>query len=157
MSEGPGWFLEEGAGGKLALTDEAGRRHEGVEPVRAFPLTAPVEGVSLCDAAGREVAWVGRLDELPEATRRMIERRLARRDFVPVIRRVLSVSGAVEPTEWAVETDRGRTKFLLLNEDDVHLLAGHAALITDSHGVRYLLPDARALDAVSRRLLERFL
>jgi hypothetical protein len=30
-------------------------------------------------------------------------------------------------------------------------------LITDAHGIRYLIPDVEALDAHSRRLLERYL
>ena len=30
-------------------------------------------------------------------------------------------------------------------------------LIVDSHGIRYLIPDYRTLDATSRRLLERYI
>ena len=79
-----------------------------------------------------------------------------RREFVPVVRRILSVS-AVEPSEWRVETDRGPTRFLLNSEDDVCPLDDHRALVTDANGIRYLIPDLRQLDATSRRLLERFL
>jgi hypothetical protein len=39
----------------------------------------------------------------------------------------------------------------------VHPLDGHRALLTDANGLRYLIPDVRALDAHSRRLLERYL
>ena len=66
-------------------------------------------------------------------------------------------SAVVEPSEWEVETDRGRTRFLLKSEDDVHPLDECTALITDAHGVRYLIPDTRQLDPASRRRLERFL
>ena len=31
------------------------------------------------------------------------------------------------------------------------------ALVIDAHGIRYLIPDTRTLDATSRRLLERYL
>src|SRR6185437_9182628 len=103
------------------------------------------------------ILWIDDLDELPAPLVRQIEEELARREFVPVIRRVVNVSAPVEPSEWEVETDRGRTRFLLNNEDDVHELSEHRALITDAHGIRYLIPDIRHLDAVSRRLLERYL
>lgn len=142
-------------GGRLVLTDAAGAH--GVEPVRAFPLSAPREGVSLCDGGGKELLWIESLDAVEPEARRLIEERLAQRAFVPVLRRVLAVSSAVEPSEWEVETDRGRTRFVLKNEDDVHLLDDHAALITDAHGIRYLIADVRGLDGPSRRLLERFL
>jgi hypothetical protein len=76
---------------------------------------------------------------------------------VPTLRRVLRVSAVVEPSEWEVETDRGVTKFLLNSDEDVYPLSGGRALVTDSHGIRYLIDDLAALDANSRRLLERYL
>ena len=36
-------------------------------------------------------------------------------------------------------------------------VAGHRVLITDSRKLRYQVPDTRALDAGSRRILERYL
>ena len=51
----------------------------------------------------------------------------------------------------------GRTSFVLNSEDDVHELATNRALVTDGHGIRYLIPDIEGLDAHSRRLLERYL
>lgn len=151
------WSLHADARGRLVLTDAAGRQHVGAEPVRAFPLSAPRRGVSICDARGRELVWIDDLDALPAAVRVQVEERLGRREFVPVIRRVVRVSAAVEPSEWQVETDRGGTRFLLKSEDDVHALDDHTALITDANGIRYLIADTRQLDAHSRRLLERFL
>jgi Domain of unknown function (DUF1854) len=145
------------AWGRLVLTDADGRRHTGVEPVRTFPLSDPRHGVALCDADGREVLWVEDLDGLPPPLHRQLEEELARREFVPVIRRVVRVSAPVDPSEWEVETDRGRTHFVLNSEDDVHRLDEDRALVTDAHGIRYLIPDTRQLDAASRRLLERYL
>ena len=74
-----------------------------------------------------------------------------------MLRRVLSISTTMEPSEWEVETDRGRTRFVLNSEDDIHPLDDHRALLHDAHGVRYLIPDTRTLDPTSRRLLERYL
>jgi hypothetical protein len=156
-TKAPLFALSTDAWGRLVLTDAAGRQHVGVEPVRAFPVSAPAHGVSVCDADGREVLWIDRLDGLPPALSRLLEEELARREFVPVLRRIVGISAPSEPSEWEVETDRGPTRFLLNNEDDVHRLDGHRAMIKDVHGIRYLIPDTRALDAASRRLLERYL
>ena len=82
---------------------------------------------------------------------------LARREFVPHIRRIVKVSTDVEPPEWEVETDRGPTRFLLNSGDDIRRLSPMSALVIDVHGTRYLIEDTRKLDAVSRRLLERYL
>lgn len=153
----PGWRLEHDPFGRLVLTDAAGRRHVGAHAVRAFPLSAPDRGVAIVDARGRELVWIDDLAALPSPLRQQVEADLARHQFVPVVERVVSISAAVEPSEWRVETDRGPTRFLLKNEDDVHPLDDHTALVTDAHGIRYLIPDVRRLDPHSRRLIERFL
>lgn len=149
--------LSHDAWGRLVLTDAQGRTHSGVELVRAFPLSDPRYGIAVCDSGGHEILWIEQLDKLPSALAQQIDEELARREFVPIIRRILQVSAPVEPSEWEIETDRGCTRFLLNNEDDVHRLDEHRALLTDAHGIRYLIPDTRQLDAVSRRLLERYL
>jgi len=142
--------------GRLVFTDTGGGQHVGVEPVRSFPISDPDRGISVCDAQGHELVWIERLDDVPPPVRRLLEEHLARREFLPVLRRILRIS-TMEPTEWEVETDRGPTTFLLNSEDDVRRLDDHRALIKDAHGIRYFIPDTRALDAASRRLLERYL
>jgi hypothetical protein len=139
------------------LVDEADKEHVGVEPVRCFPITDPARGISLVSAAGHEVVWIDSLQSLPEGVRQLLEEEMARREFMPQLQRVLHVSGTVEPTEWEVETDRGRTRFLLNSEDDVRRLDGKRAMVHDADGIRYLIPDLDALDAHSLRLLERYL
>ena len=138
------------------LTDAAGRQYVGVEPVRSFPISDPGRGISVCDAEGHELVWVERLDDLPAPVRRLLEDHLARREFLPVLRRIRKIS-TLEPSEWEVETDRGATRFVLNSEDDVRRLDDRRALIIDAHGIRYFIPDTQALDPASRRLLERYL
>jgi hypothetical protein len=153
----PAFRLHRDAFGRLVLTDAAGREHVGVLVARAFPFSAPREGMALLDSAGREVLWVPHLDDLPEEQRRAVEDELGRREFVPVIRRVYKVAPRVEPSEWDVDTDRGRTRFVLNSPDDVRRLDDRRAIVSDAHGVRYLVPDLGTLDAASRRWLERYL
>ncbi len=143
--------------GRLVLTDDEGREHAGVEVVRGFPITAPRRGISLLGTDGRELVWIEALDEVEEPTRQLLEEELPRREFLPQLRRVLRVSGVVEPTEWEVETDRGVARFILNSEDDVRRLGEGRAMVIDAHGIRYLIANVEALDPLSRRLLERYL
>lgn len=149
--------LARDAFGRLVLTDAQGVHHEGVTPVRAFPIAAPDEGVSLVDTHGHELAWIARLSALPEAPRQLLQEELALREFTPVIERLEAVSTFGTPSSWAVATDRGQAIFVLKSEDDIRRLADGALLITSSHGVQFAVRDRMALDAASRRLLERFL
>ena len=153
----PAWRLERHASGRLLFTDAEGRVHEGVVPVRAFPLAAPDEGVSLVDTGGHEVLWIEQLGALPEAVRQLVQDELGLRDFVPEIRRLKSVSSFGTPSVWAVETDRGDTSFVLKGEEDIRRIGRTALLIAGAEGVQYSVPDMTALDRHSRRLLERFL
>ena len=142
--------------GRLVLLDADGLRHVGVEAVRAFPFSDPSRCVALCDPEGREVAWVGDLEELTASVREVLEEELATHEFVPVLRRIVRISGDSTPADWDVETDRGPTRFSLKAEEDVRRLGPHQTLIVDAHGTRFLIPDIRALDAHSKRLLERY-
>jgi hypothetical protein len=143
--------------GRLVLTDAEGRQHVGVEAVRGFPISDPRYGIALVDPGGREHLWIESLDHLPESERSLLEEELSRREFLPILRRVLRVSGIAEPTVWHAETDRGSVRFTLSSEDDVRRLNGGQAMIIDSHGIRYLIRDVDALDATTRRILERYL
>lgn len=151
--------LERNPHGQLVAHGDDGVVHLGVLPVRAFPLSAPDDGgLSLQGPDGRELAWWPALADVPPALRALIEEELAQREFVPVIRRIVKVSSFSTPSTWAVETDRGSTDFVLKGEEDIRRLdAAGRLLITDDHGLTFLVPDRYALDRASRRLLERFL
>lgn len=142
--------------GRLVFVSPEGLAHE-VMPVRAFPITAAGEGISLISRDGHELAWIARLSDLPEAQRSMLESELADREFMPAIRRILNVSSFATPSNWEVETDRGNARLQLKGEDDIRRLPGGMLLIADSHGGQFLIRDLHALDRHSRRLLDRFL
>ena len=149
--------LQRTQSGRLVFTDADGLSHAGVVPVRAFPIAAPDEGISLVNAEGHEVAWVEDLRAVAPAARALLEEELALRDFVPEITRLKSVSSFGTPSVWTVETDRGETSFILKGEEDIRRLARTGLLIAGSQGVQYSVRDMTALDRASRRLLERFL
>lgn len=149
--------LQLDAFGRLVLTDLDGRSHEGVTPVRAHPISAPDEGLSLVGSDGHELAWVARLVDLPEGPRQLLEAELRQREFHPTLTRLIQVSTFSTPSVWTIETDRGGFEFILRSEEDIRRLGEGRLLITSSHGVQINLPDRWALDRHSKRLLERFL
>ena len=142
--------------GRLVLTDAAGNIHEGVVP-HAYPISAPLEGVALVATDGRELAWIEQLSELPDATRQLIEEELASREFIPEISKLIQVSTFATPSIWDVETDRGRTRFILKAEDDIRRINQSTLLIADSNGIHFLIRDFQKLGCESRKLLDRFL
>ena len=81
----PDFSLIRDSYGRLVLTAKNGETHEGVVPVRAFPIAAPDEGIALINAEGHEVGWADRLVDLPPALSQLIEEELASREFVPEI------------------------------------------------------------------------
>lgn len=149
--------LERDAFGRLVLTDAQGERHVGVTPVRAFPLSAPGEGISLVGSEGRELVWIDRVEVLPAQTRALLEEELAVRDFAPTLLKLHKVSSFGVPSTWTVSTDRGDTTFVLKAEEDIRRLEGGALLIASAHGVQFRIADTKTLDRASRKLLERFL
>jgi hypothetical protein len=149
--------LGRNAFGRLVFTGADGMVHEGVVPVRAFPIAAPGEGLSLVSADGHELAWVERLDALPPAQRALLEELLAEREFVPEIQQLLEVSTFSTPSTWTVRTDRGTTRFVLKGEEDIRRTSRTMLLIADSQGLQFVVRDLAALDRHSKRLLERFL
>lgn len=156
MTQSPAMVLKTDAFGHLVLEVD-GVTHVGVTPVRAFPLSDPDRAISFCDAKGHEVWQLPDLAQLAPEMRRLLETEIARREFIPEVKRVLDISAGSEPTTWHVDTDRGERRFQLPSEDHVRRLGSDGALVTDEHGVRHRIRSIAALDGHSRRLLRRYL
>ena len=153
-----GWTLLCDAFGKLVLTNAQGECHVGVVPVRAFPIQSPEVGISMVDVDGHEVAWIEELNTVAEPAQTLIRTELGSREFMPVISTIVSVTSFSTPCTWAVETDRGDTEFVLRGDEDIRRIGtAGSLLVTDSHGIQFLIRDHLALDAHSRKILDRFL
>ncbi len=139
---------------RVLLRDERGNTFADVRVVPLFPLTEPEHWIAICDHTGRELACIRDPLALPAASRAVLELALARRVFLPIIRRITLVSGHGEPCEWQVETDRGPTHFVLASEEHVRRLGSNQVAVTDSTGLRYLIDDVTGLDHKSRRVVE---
>ena len=143
--------------GRLTLIDSEGTAHAGVTTVRAFPISSPEDGIAIVDPYGHELAWIDRLENLPEAMRALVAAELAGREFMPVIERIVNVSSFATPSTWQLQTNHGNARMILKGEEDIRRLPNNALLIADSHGINYLIRDRAALDAHSRKILDRFL
>jgi ABC-type glutathione transport system ATPase component len=123
---------------------------------RAFPLSNPDSHVSLVDEHHFERACFVTLDVLPAHAREVLEQALEKSDFLPKIRQIQTIVQEATLSRWQVDTDRGPRRFVVDQEDHVRPLDDGRHLISDSHGMRYLVPVASALDPTSRKLLARF-
>jgi hypothetical protein len=152
------YSLERDAWGRLVLVYSDGSRFIGVEATRAFPISSPKEYVCICDADGHEQLCIENPSELPADVKAVLDDELSRREFVPIVERILNVHAESDPSQWQIVTDRGPTEFLMEDsDDDVRRLGPNRILLVDTHGIRYLIPDTQALDATSRRILDRYL
>ena len=150
-------ILERNARGRWVWTDAQGLSHEQVVVVRAYPVTAPEQGVGIMDAEGHELAWFDRLDQVGQPLQGRLREAISEREFLPEIRRLQAVSSLVTPSVWTVETDRGQARFMLKGEEDIRRLTGSTLIVSDIDGVQYLIRDPLALDKHSRKLLDRFM
>lgn len=151
-------LLTRNAHGRLCLTLPDGTVHETLTPVRAFPIAAPDEGISLVGSDGKEVYWIERLSDMAQPMRLLLEEDFAVREFVPEVLRIATIDSISVPSVWTVETDRGTTQLGLKAEEDIRKLDGrYHLIITSRDGVQYRISDSRQLDKQSQKYLELFL
>jgi hypothetical protein len=153
----PAFTLTRNPFGLLVFIGGDGEAHEGVVPVRAFPIGAPDDGIALVNTEGHELLWIDRLEDLPAAIATLVQEELASREFVPEIKRIRSVSSFACPSTWELDTDRGDARLVLKGEEDIRRLDREKLLIADTHGIQFLIRDIQALDRASRKILDRFL
>ncbi len=142
---------------QLVLTDLDGVEHVDVRPVRAFPIQSPSDGISLVKENGAEVAWIDHLSDLPSTIRTLIDEELEGREFMPEIAKIVSVTSFATPCTWHVKTDRGDTNFVLKGDEDIRRIGKESLLISDNHGIHFLIRNMFEIDKHSRKILDRFL
>lgn len=148
--------LKRNAFNELVLT-KAGVEYVKVSPVRAFPIQTPDEGISLVYDNGAELAWIEHINDLPEPEKSLVQEELDGREFMPEISSIVNVSSFSTPCTWSVVTDRGETEFVLKGEEDIRRIGSTSLLISDNHGIHFLIRDMFGVDKHSRRILDRFL
>lgn len=140
--------------GQLTFQRSVGETPVPVWGAPLFPISHPDQWIAVCSADGTELACVVDPARLPSHVWKLLKEDLDRREFVPIIQRIVWVSGNSEPCELKVQTDRGPTTFVLKSEDDIRRIGDHQILIIDAHKTRYFIPDLRNVDAKTRRIVE---
>lgn len=149
--------LARNAAGQLQFTDTDGTVFDSINLVRAFPISAPDEGLSIISKEGHELAWIPCSVDIPAQIKDLIEAELLQREFMPVIQHINQVSSFATPSIWDVVTDKGNTQLILKAEDQIWRLKNNRILITDKNGVNFMINNIEQLDKHSRKLLDRFL
>lgn len=140
--------------GRLTMTDGSGLEYKEVSVMPLFPISQPNQWISILAADGHEIACVEDIQACSKEVAEIITEELSYRDFVPLIQRVVAVSGNTEPCEWSVVTNHGSTRFVLKSEEDIRRLSAYEVMIVDANGGRYRVDDTRKLDSASRRFIE---
>ncbi|HEY6081587.1 MAG TPA: DUF1854 domain-containing protein [Polyangiaceae bacterium] len=125
-------------------------------PRRCFPLSDPERFISLVDARGRELCCIESPALLTAESRQALASAFGATELLPLIVSIERVDARATSSTWQVVTDRGERELVVEQEDHIRRLADGRHLITDSFGMRYLVPRPEQLDAKSRRLLAPF-
>ncbi len=134
------------------LTWEAPEGALVVSPRRCFPLSDPQRFVSLVDARGHERACIESPSALDAASRQALDAALEAYELLPVVTQIESLREEATKSSWRVLTERGARDFVVEQEDHIRRLSDGRHLVTDAHGMRYVLPPLEQLDARSRKL-----
>lgn len=146
--------IEAGENNLVNLICADGRRFDGVEPRRLFPVSRADKYITLLDEEGVEVAEIRDMSDLLPEAREIVARSLDDFYLVPTITRILSISEKADILRWTVETDRGIHSFDVRNRyHDVKVYPDGRVRIRDSDDNRYTIKDYKELDAHSRKLM----
>lgn len=155
-SEGGQWTfkLDRDAWNHLRLIDACGTVYPEVQVLPMYPVAALKEWVSILSKEGEELVCLRNLEGLGPKDQEELQQELMLREFVPQITQVHWVSGTQEPCEWDVQTNHGRTRFVLKSEEDVRRVSAWTVHFIDANGCRFRVDDIRKLDSRSRGYVE---
>lgn len=131
---------------------------ENVHLVRAFPLSAPGEMISIRNAENHEYGLVEKLSDIQKSDQLLVEEELDRRYFTPEITKINSLKNDASMWKFDVETSRGHSDFYVRNwRDNAHELTPGRWQITTVDGGRYEIKNLDHLDERSQILIEQLL
>ena len=146
--------VEKNENNLVDLVLPTGERREALEPRRLFPVSAGDKYIALLNTEGVEVAQIRSLGDLDASSKQVVIESLEDYYLVPTINKILSVSEKYGTLRWTVETDRGVKSFDIRNRNhDIKVYSDGRVRVRDSDDNRYTIPDYKALDAHSRKLM----
>ncbi len=147
-------------GGLLGMK-EGGEDLGRIALVRMFPLKNPEKFISVRkenrgrnDSRG-EYGVIEDISLFSGEQRRLIDKELKRRYFVPEITKVVSVKEEYGHTYWNTLTTAGERSFTVFDMNSNLLnLGGGRVMIIDVDGNRYVFPDVSKIGEKALRLVE---
>jgi hypothetical protein len=146
--------IEAGENNLVNLICADGRRFDGVEPRRLFPVSRADKYITLLDEEGVEIAEIRDMSDLLPEAREIVARSLDDFYLVPAITRILSISEKADILRWTVETDRGIKSFDIRNRNhDIKVFKDGRVRVRDSDDNRYTIENYHELDPHSKARL----
>lgn len=158
----------------LEVTQPDGKTEvfERVVAIRAFPISAPDEFISIREpdsrmgGQGAEIGMIRRLSDFDAApaagtdgsASALIGKELARRYFTPVLKKIHSFSEKFGYSYWDVTTTAGRIEFVTSNpSQSIRTLEDGRIFVYDIDGNCYTIESLEKLDKASLRKIETYL
>ncbi len=134
----------------------------GLFVVRAFGATEPERYLSLRssneDGQETEVGLIANLADWPSAAQTLVRAALERRYLVQRITSLVSIEQQHGLLDFAVESERGPTRFLMRwSQNQAQDHGPRGKLLIDVDDNRYLVPDVDLLPARQQSLFRRFI
>lgn len=151
-----------GSHGALHVTVLNERIYGGVYAVQAFPAMCPEGYISLIHSVDEsnevEVGIIRDLQIFPPEAVELVRTALARRYFIHIITKVLTVTDRYGCVAFEVETDKGPASFLMRWSYDCAIDYGkRGKMLIDLDENRYLIADVDALPPRERNDFLRYI
>ena len=125
---------------------------------RAFPFNNPDKFISVVDASGYEYGIIKDIADFSEEPRKLIQRALDRKYFMPDIKKIISIKEQFGFSFWKVLTDRGEAEFTVKDTyKSIVKLSEELVVILDSDDSRYMIKNVYELDSASYKKIELYL
>jgi len=135
---------------------QQGEQQVMVTAKSCFPWSQPGQHISLRNDSHEELAYVAKLEDLSEASRKALEQALLAGEFTFEIQKIHSLRSQFDLRIWEVETEQGPRKFQIKLDDWPYRFADGSILVKDLSGDLYSIKNPDALDAESRKRLWAF-
>lgn len=137
---------------------EYGDYNGRVHIVRAFPISAENEYLSVRDSEFKELGIIRNLDAFDKEQSEIIYEELNRRYFAPEIIEVYDVKEEFGRITWNCRTDAGEREFVMRDPANNLIRRGDGGIVLiDIDGNRYTIKNLYALGKKTMRILEIWL
>ena len=150
----------------LTLTRPDGKieTFERVIAIRCFPITNPMEFISIREpeskqvGCGIEIGMIRRLSDFPADVQALLSEELDRRYFTPIITKITSMYEKFAHIYITVETDAGNVEFILNSpHTNVRVFEDRSVYLYDIDGNCFKIPETSKLDPQSFHKIEIYL